>query len=167
MALKLDRIFSDGMILQREKPVAVWGTADPGQTVTVRAQGQSASVGTDSDGAWRCELEPLHASESEVLTVRAGDELVTLSDVAVGEVFIAGGQSNMEFWMRYDRDVETVRPTCTNARIRFYDVPKCSYPGQLDDFDFSEVGIWRKATPEDLDRFSAVGYYCARAGTRA
>ena len=46
MALKLDRIFSDGMILQREKPVAVWGTADPGQTVTVRAQGQSASVVT-------------------------------------------------------------------------------------------------------------------------
>ena len=97
------------------------------------------------------------------MSVRAGDEALTLTDVAVGEVFIAGGQSNMEYWMRYDRDVEDVRPTCTNPRIRFYDQPKCSYPGQLDDFDFSQVGIWRKATPQDLDRFSAVGYYFARA----
>ncbi len=162
MALKLDRIFADGMVLQREKSVRVWGTADPGKMVELEMQGQAMSTVADAEGTWRCELSPLHASEAETLVVRAGNEVVTLSDVAVGEVFIAGGQSNMEFWMRYDRDVESVRPTCANARIRFYDVPKCSYPGQLDDFDFSEVGVWRKATPEDLDRFSAVGYYCAR-----
>lgn len=163
MGLKLDRIFSDGMILQREKPVRIWGTAEPGQTVEVALQGQTVTTVAGADGCWRCTLGPLHASEGEELSVRAGDEALTLTDVAVGEVFIAGGQSNMEYWMRYDRDVEDVRPTCTNPRIRFYDQPKCSYPGQLDDFDFSQVGIWRKATPQDLDRFSAVGYYFARA----
>jgi hypothetical protein len=94
--------------------------------------------------------------------VAAGDERITLTDVAVGEVFIAGGQSNMEFWMRYDKEVEDYRPTCDNPRIRFYDQPKCSYPGQTNDFDYSKVGIWRKATPKDLDYFSAVGYYMAR-----
>lgn len=162
MALKLNRIFANGMILQREKPVHVWGAAAPGQTVELEVQGQTASTVTDAEGAWCCALPPLRASEAETLVVRAGDEAVTLSDVAVGEVFIAGGQSNMEFWMRYDREVESVRPTCANARIRFYDVPKCSYPGQMSDFDYSQAGVWRKATPEDLDRFSAVGYYCAR-----
>ena len=163
MGLKLDRIFSDGMILQREKTVRIWGTAEPGQTVEVALQGQTVTTVAGADGNWRCTLGPLHASEGEELSVRAGAEALTLTDVAVGEVFIAGGQSNMEYWMRYDRDVEDVRPTCTNPRIRFYDQPKCSYPGQLDDFDFSQVGIWRKATPQDLDRFSAVGYYFARA----
>ena len=162
MTLALDHIFADGMILQREKLVRVWGTAEPGQTVEVGIQGQTAAVVTDADGRWCCELAPLHASEGEALVVRADDESIELTDVAVGEVFVAGGQSNMEFWMRYDRDVEAARLTCTNPRIRFYDVPKCSYPGQLDDFDFSEVGVWRKVTPEDLDRFSAVGYYFAR-----
>ena len=162
MALELDRIFADGMILQREKPVTVWGAADPGLAVQVEVQGRSASAVTDEDGRWRCLLPALEASEGETLVVRAGDACVTLTDVAVGEVFVAGGQSNMEFWMRYDRDVEQARPTCANPRIRFYDQPKCSYPGQTDDFDYSQVGVWRKATPEDLDRFSAVGYYFAR-----
>ncbi len=162
MTLTLDRIFADGMVLQREKPVRVWGTADSGQRVEVQIQDQAATTVTDTDGSWCCELSPLHASEGEVLTAYAGNECVTLRDIAVGEVLIAGGQSNMEYWMRYDREVEDVRPTCANPRIRFYDVPKCSYPGQIEDFDYSQVGIWRKATPEDLDRFSAVGYYCAR-----
>ena len=149
-------------ILQRELPVSVWGTAEPGAHVDVHIQGQSASCVADDQGNWRCVLEPLHASDAETLEVAAGECHLTCSDVAVGEVFIAGGQSNMEFWMRYDKEVEEYRPTCTNPRIRFYDQPKCSYPGQTDDFDYSKVGIWRKATPEDLDYFSAVGYFFAR-----
>lgn len=162
MSLALAPIFASGMVLQRELPVSVWGTAEPGSPVEVRIQGQAASCVADASGAWRCTLAPLTASESEALEVTSGDERIDLTDVAVGEVLIAGGQSNMEFLMRYDKEVEDYRPTCDNPRIRFYDQPKCSYPGQMGDFDFSKVGIWRKATPEDLDYFSAVGYYCAR-----
>jgi sialate O-acetylesterase len=162
MSLTLTPIFASGMVLQRELPVCVWGAAEPGTHVDVRIQGQTASCVADGDGCWRCTLAPLAASDAETLEVISGVEHLALNDVAVGEVFIAGGQSNMEFWMRYDKEVEDYRPTCANPRIRFYDQPKCSYPGQMEDFDYSEVGIWRKATPEDLDRFSAVGYYCAR-----
>jgi sialate O-acetylesterase len=150
------------MVLQRELPVSVWGTAEPNASVEVRIQGQAASCAANADGNWRCQLAPLIASDAETLEVASGDDHTTLTDVAVGEVFIAGGQSNMEFWMRYDKEVEEYRPTCANPRIRFYDQPKCSYPGQTEDFDYSKVGIWRKATPEDLDYFSAVGYYMAR-----
>ena len=162
MSLSLAPIFASGMVLQRELPVSVWGTAEPGDHIDVRIQGQTASYVADAQGNWRCKLVPLTASEAETLEVTSGDSRITLTDVAVGEVFIAGGQSNMEFWMRYDKEVEDYRPTCDNPRIRFYDQPKCSYPGQMNDFDYSKVGIWRKATPEDLDYFSAVGYYCAR-----
>ena len=63
MTLALDHIFADGMILQREKLVRVWGTAEPGQTVELGIQGQTAAVVTDADGRWRCELAQLHASE--------------------------------------------------------------------------------------------------------
>ena len=162
MSLALAPIFADGMVLQRELPARVWGEAEPGATVEVRIQGQNASAVADAQGSWSCTLAPLHASEGQTLEVRAGSEHVALEDVAVGEVFVAAGQSNMEFWMRYDQDADEFRPTCDNSRIRFYDQPKCSYPGQTEDFDYSKVGVWRKATPEDLDYFSAVGYYFAR-----
>ena len=162
MTLSFAPIFASGMVLQRELPVRVWGTTDPGTSIDVSIQGQTTSCVADTDGKWRCELAPLTASDGETLEASAGDERITLTDVAVGEVFVAGGQSNMEFWMRYDKEVEEYRATCANPRIRFYDQPKCSYPGQTEDFDYSKVGIWRKATPEDLDYFSAVGYYCAR-----
>lgn len=152
MSLALAPIFASGMVLQRELPVSVWGTAEPGSPVEVRIQGQAASCVADASGAWRCTLAPLTASESEALEVTSGDERIDLTDVAVGEVLIAGGQSNMEFLMRYDKEVEDYRPTCDNPRIRFYDQPKCSYPGQMGDFDFSKVGIWRKATPEEIGR---------------
>lgn len=162
MSLTLAPIFASGMVLQRELPVCVWGTTEPGACIDVRIQGQFASAEADDCGQWRCTLAPLHASDAETLEVVADNDHIILSDVAVGEVFIAGGQSNMEFWMRYDKEVEEYRPSCANPRIRFYDQPKCSYPGQMEDFDYSKVGIWRKATPDDLDYFSAVGYYCAR-----
>ena len=162
MRLSLAHIFASGMVLQRDLPVHVWGTAGPDAHVDVRIQGQSVSTEADVHGRWRCTLAPLCVSDAETLEVISGDEHISLSDVAVGEVFVAGGQSNMEFWMRYDQDAEEYRPTCNNPRIRFFDQPKCSYPGQTNDFDYSKVGIWRKATPEDLDYFSAVGYYMAR-----
>ena len=162
MSVTLAPIFASGMVLQRELPVRVWGTASPGTLVEVEVQGQASSCTAGNDGAWCCTLPALHASDDETLTVVAGKERLILSDVAVGEVFIAAGQSNMEFWMRYDQQAEEFRPTCANPHIRFFDQPKCSYPGQTEDFDYSKVGIWRKATPEDLDYFSAVGYYFVR-----
>ena len=162
MALTLARIFADGMVLQRDKALELWGTAVPGEVVRVAIQGQEATSAADYAGQWRCELAPLHSSEQETLDVVSGTERLSLTRVAVGEVFVAAGQSNMEYWMRYDRELEEARASCANERIRFYDAPKCSYPGQLEDFDYSEAGVWRTASPEELDRFSAVAYYCAR-----
>ena len=91
-AVKLGLPFSDHMVFQREKPVAVWGWADPGEKVTVRFAGQIANTVADAKGEWRVNLKPMSASkESRVLTVNE----VRVRDVLVGEVWFAGGQSNM------------------------------------------------------------------------
>lgn len=157
--LKLAEIFQDNMVLQREKPVTVWGMADSGSEITVEVQGKKAVATADEEGFWRAVLAPLAAAESEILTVSCGDGQIQLKNVAVGEVWVAGGQSNMEFYMRYEKHKKEEMADCENPRIRFFDVPKISYAGQRDDFDYSRMGYWRHATPEDLEYFTAVGYY--------
>lgn len=171
MNLTLGDVFRDGMVLQRERPCAIWGTAGPGAHVKVsvgpgsvceRSAATSVSGRADDDGRWRVELPAMRAGEGLTLTASDGAETITVHDVAVGEVWVAAGQSNMEFWMRYERHCASEREVCANPRIRFYDVPKVCYDGQDRDFDYSRMGRWRKATPDDLEYFSAVGYYCAK-----
>lgn len=156
--LELAKIFSQGMILQREKTVAVWGRADSGAEVSVRVQGVSAKAAADENGAWTVKLPPLRASLRETLTAESGEERIVVEDVAVGEVWIAGGQSNMEFPLRFEkhRDREL---THVDRKLRFYDVPKKYYPEQDKDFDYSKVAVWRMAEGDSLPYFSAVGYY--------
>lgn len=152
------------MILQCGKPVNVWGTAMPGEKIIVSIQGKTIEVTVDENGTWKGILPELAVSESEILTVQSDQEKITLNDVAVGEVWIAGGQSNMEFPMRFEMHWKDVKSTenAENLNLRFYDVPEICYDGQDEDFDYSAVGIWRKATPDDLEYFSAVGYYFQR-----
>ncbi|MCD8151260.1 MAG: sialate O-acetylesterase [Clostridiales bacterium] len=156
-------IFQDGMVLQREKPVTIWGTHTPGEVVTAEIQGQMVNTVADDKGDWILTLPQLRASETEQLIIRSGDECIVYRDVAVGEVWIAGGQSNMEFFMRYEKHLAEALKTCQNSRIRFFDVPEVCYDGQISDFDYSRQNIWRYATAEDLEYFSAVGYYFEKA----
>ncbi len=160
--LQLAQIFQSGMILQREKPVTVWGLAAPGAVVQVSIQGQTSSTVADGDGHWSVTLPPMNASWQETMTISSGEETISLKDIALGEVWLAGGQSNMEFHMRYEKHLPEVRPSCANPNLRFYDVPEIAFEGQEERFDYSRMGRWRKATWEDIEYFSAVGYYFAR-----
>ena len=162
MSITLAKIFQNNMLLQREKPVAIWGHAAPEEDIRISIQGHTAYARTNKHGEWSAMLPPLAASVSETMTVCGMDSDIILHDVAIGEVFVAGGQSNMEFWMRYEAHLADALRSCENANIRFYDMPKLSYEGQENDFDYHNVGLWRKATAQDLEFFSAVGYYFAR-----
>lgn len=91
-------LFQDHMILQREQPVPVWGTADPNTVVTVEFAGQKKSAVTGADGKWTVTLKPLKASfDSRVLTISGDGAEIKIDDVLVGEVWICSGQSNMAF----------------------------------------------------------------------
>lgn len=161
--LQLPMIFGDKMIVQREKPVPVWGSAAPGQKVTVRMQGLVTTAIADETGNWRADCGPFCTSFDETMEIVTEDETLTFSHVQVGEVWLAGGQSNMEFHMRYDADMEQERAVCGNPNIRLFDYPEVSYPEQLEEADYSrEYGFWRTADPEELERFPAAAYYFAK-----
>ena len=104
-ALEFGAPFTDGAVLQRRAPVPVWGWAAPGAKVTVTFAGQSHDATAGDDGKWMVRLNPLVASfEPATLTVQAGDDQATVSDVLVGEVWMASGQSNMQ-WVAAKCDV--------------------------------------------------------------
>ena len=160
--IQLAKIFGDHMILQRDKPLPVWGQASPGTRITVTIQEKSAHAVVREDGCWQAELPPLDSSLAEVMVVTDGTESCTLRDVQVGEVWLAGGQSNMEFHMQFDREFDTEKTICEDDALRFFDVPEISYPDQDTEADYSLYGRWIKAEPEQLARFSAAGYWFAR-----
>lgn len=160
--LKTAKIFQNGMTLQRGKEICVWGQSDSRTTVNVEIQGQRGSSVAGEDGVWSVMIPALQASEGEVMRIFTETEQLQYEDVAIGEVWVAGGQSNMEFWMRYEKYKEEAMKEMPNSRLRFYDVPEVCYDGQLEEFDYSREAVWRKATNEDLEYFSAVGYYFQR-----
>ncbi len=158
--ITLPLIFQNGMVLQRNQPICVWGTAPEGNLVTVRLAGEAAYAVT-RNGAWKVYLPPMEAGSGHTLTVFAGDNTISIEDIAIGEVWLAGGQSNMEFLLRDDAEVEeATQIDC--AEIRCFEVPKIAYAGQENDRDYSEVGVWRKAIGREARYFTAVGFYFAQ-----
>ena len=160
--LELAKIFSEGMILQREKPVHIWGQTDAGKVVSARIQGKGADTKADPEGHFMLVISDLTASDDETLLIETDTDKVEIKDIAVGEVYIAGGQSNMEFPLRYEKYREEALQTRDN-KLRFFDTPKKYYEAQDTDFDYSAVGRWRKAdSEENLGYFSAVAFYFAK-----
>ena len=155
-------VFGSHMVLQRGKELTVWGKGSPGQQVQVKVQDECQSSMIDDQGIWSLILKPLSASEQETMIISSGNESLTYVDVAVGDVWIAGGQSNMEFGMYSDRNFEQEKEGCKNDNIRFFDYPKVSYDEQLDSLPHNSEGFWRTCDAENLTYFSAVGYYFAK-----
>lgn len=156
--VRLPQIISDGMVVQRDRPLTLWGTADPGESVTVKViKGKSATVTADESGKWRAELPALKTGKTYTITV--GDK--TISNVAVGDVLLCSGQSNMELPVSRVTDMfadEILE--YRNPAIRQFLVPK--------EFDFdaerSDVSptAW-KSVDDDVMSFSALAYFTAKA----
>ena len=168
--LKLPAIFSDGMVLQRDKPVAVWGWDEPGATVTVAFAGQTKTAKAGPDGKWMTQLDQLTASSEprECTVSSSGGGMKTIADVLVGEVWLCGGQSNMAMtvdgktaWLHIGGvlDAKKVVAESANPRIRQFYVNWKVSTTPLDDC----TGKWTAAGPETTANFSATGYFFARA----
>jgi sialate O-acetylesterase len=109
-------LFSDGMVLQRELPVPIFGRADAGEQVTVTFNGQQKMTTTAGDGTWRVDLDPMTAGGPFTMTI-VGNNAIVINDVRVGEVWIASGQSNMTLH-RVKRDVLEANPAIRTLRSR-------------------------------------------------
>jgi len=165
--LRLASIFGDAMVVQREKPVRVWGWAKAGDKITVSFADRSSETAAGAGGEWTVELEALQASSEErSLIVTAGDERVELTDVLVGEVWICGGQSNMEWTLRSSRDADVEIPSADYPSIRYIRLPHIARHAPQQDFPVENPegpqGSWRRCTPEQVENCTAVGYYFAR-----
>ena len=162
MKLTTAEIFQDNMILQRGVPVRIWGNTAPGTKVTVSIQSSQCMVTSDPDGYFEAQIPALEASVCEELVVSSGNEKLIFQNVAVGEVWLAGGQSNMEFQMLYDKEYEVFSEICENRLIRMYDVARIASDYHKEKFDYSLYNYWRTASCDELKYFSAVAYYFAR-----
>jgi sialate O-acetylesterase len=173
--VKMPAIFGDHMVLQGKAKLPVWGWASPGEKVTVTLSSQTDSTVTKSDGTWRLDLKPVNPSddEAQTLVVAGQNNTLIFKDVLVGDVWVASGQSNMEFGLQTDsRGKETIA-NAHDSQIRFFFVPWATAlqpqtnigpaipPSPLN-------GKWLVCSPETLSSnwawhaFSAVAYYFAR-----
>lgn len=158
--VRLPRLVSNGMVLQRDAPVRIWGWAKPGEEVSVAFQGKTYRATTGADGQWRVQLPAMKAGGPYELKIDASNHLV-LKDVLLGDVWFCAGQSNMELPMRRVRDKYPQEvATANNPRIRQFDVPmRYDFRGPKSDVT---GGSWVSLTPETVLGFSAVGYFFAK-----
>lgn len=144
--VRMAAIFSDHMILQRDQPVPVYGTAAPGEQVAVKFHGQSLTTTADAQGAWQVRLAAMSADpDAQVMTIR-GSNTVTVNDVLVGDVWLCSGQSNMDM-----RLGGCERPD---------DIAGANFPGIR---QFVSPGTaWSVCTPASAAQFSGAAFYFAR-----
>ena len=162
MKLQPAMVFSSHMVLQRQQPIPVWGKAAQGDTVYITFAGEQA-VATVNGGSWQTTLSPREAATGLTMTISTEltAEQITFTDICVGEVWLAGGQSNMQFELRYDEEAPQVLPAADDPWLRFFDYPEVTMPGQVEFGRTEEYGFWRHTTPADARYFSAAAYYFA------
>lgn len=156
--VRLAEVFGEHMVLQRDRPLNLWGQATPGQTLAVEFAGRKASTRVGADGRWRVQLAALPAGGPHRLRV-LGDQTIVLNDILIGDVWLLGGQSNME-WVLAQTDTgpqEVASPQ--NAQLRHLRVPhRASVKVEAE----IAPAAWVVAEPGRVAEFSAVGYHFAK-----
>jgi len=172
--VRMPAIFGDHMVLQEKAKLPIWGWASAGEKITVIFEGQKQATIAAADGNWRIDLEPVNANgDAGTLTVNGNDNTLVFTDVLVGDVWIASGQSNMEFGLQTDSRGKEAIANAKDSGIRFFFVPWATAlqpqtnigsiipPSPLN-------GKWIVCSPETMSAnwgwhgFSAVGYYFAQ-----
>lgn len=155
--VKVPALFTDHMVLQRDLANPVWGTADPGEEVTVSIGEQTVSAKTGDDGKWKVKLAPLKVGGPYTLSI-SGKNKLEIEDVLVGEVWVCSGQSNMQWSVSQSTESDLEIKTAKLLDVRLITVPQVGTQEPQSDFK----GSWQVCTPETVGEFSAVGFYFGR-----
>lgn len=156
--ITLPGIFGNDMVLQRSKPIAVWGWAEPNETLVISLNKQKKTVKANKNGDWMVKLSPENAGGPFFLTVK-GNNTITFSNVLIGDVWICSGQSNMEWSLSSSNNAEQEIADANYPQIRHFTVAKAVNSIPQKDV---KGGSWEIAEPKNAGRFSAVAYFFAR-----
>jgi Domain of unknown function (DUF303). len=159
--VKLPKLISDGMILQRDVNVKIWGWAGNGEKIKLAFKGKNYETVANKQGGWEVKLPKQVAGGPYSMTVKGSKNEVTVNDILIGDVWLASGQSNMELPMRrvspyYPKEIENSE--CKYIRM-FYVPQKYNFNIQQADL---ESGSWKSANPQNVFEFSAVSYFFAK-----
>ena len=170
--LSMSSLYADYMVLQRDVPLDIHGTANTGEKITVEIGGQKASTTADNQGKWSIVLSPMQAAEDLTLTITAGKQRKVFSHVAVGEVWLCSGQSNMAFMLCQAESGKQDIAAADDPQLRLFDMKgrwetyDVAWPAScldsLNHLQYFHETTWQPSTPSSASRFSAVGYYYGR-----
>ncbi|RYU95080.1 sialate O-acetylesterase [Emticicia agri] len=158
--VKLPRLVSDGMVLQQNAKVQLWGWAKAGEAITLQFNNQTYHTKTATDGKWQLTILTKKAGGPYEMTI-SGENQLKVKDILLGEVWVCSGQSNMVLPMeRVKEKYADVIAKTNNPLIRHFFIPtRYNFNQPLEDF---QSGKWEAATPENIMRFTATGYFFAR-----
>lgn len=156
--LKLPSIIGDNMVLQRGQKLPIWGWETPGTVVSVSIGDQKVSAKADEQGRWLVHVAPLVAGGPHEMTIQ-GTNTRTISNVAVGEVWLCSGQSNMEWTVNSSNNPQEEKAAANYPMIRHIKIPHS--PQATPQEDVLSSG-WQATTPETVGNFTAVGYFFGR-----
>ena len=171
---RVHNLFQSNMVIQRTKPVDVWGWSTPGDKITVTFAGKTVTGTTGKDGTWKATLPAMEASSKPAtMTIEGKDGKTTLGNILIGDVWIAGGQSNMAFRISGVDDGDLEVASAKFPQIRLLTIPKIFGRELKKNFpraeEFSRIsggttsdGDWKICSPETVSGFSAIGYVMAR-----
>ncbi len=167
--LSLPQVYGDRMVLQRYKPLKIKGTANAGAKVTVCIGDNCASTVTDGQGQWSVSMPPMSEAVGVTMTVTDGIDSLKFSDIAIGEVWLASGQSNMEFRLRHSLSFETDTLKANDPLLRLYDMKTRVVTNKRAWSDADKDSVdrlvyclptkWQKSTPANAAKFSAVAWH--------
>jgi sialate O-acetylesterase len=156
--VRLPSLIADHMVIQRGLPVHVWGMASPGESVSVNFRTNNRSTAADELGRWSLYLDPGDAGGPFDLTIK-GNNTITVHDVLVGDIWVASGQSNMEWPLDHVQNAQAEIAAANNPRIRLFHVKNKSAYFPLEDV---ESDTWVEVRPDTAAKFSAVAYFFGR-----
>ena len=156
----MSALFTHHVILQRDRPIEIWGRANAGEEVTVTLSGATRRARADASGQWALAMPELPAGGPHTLTARTASRLQNADDVLVGDVWLCSGQSNMEWPVRNTLDAGSEAALSANDRIRHVTVARATSAAPRTDFDSPLE--WKVAGPTTTGHFSAACYFFVR-----
>jgi sialate O-acetylesterase len=159
--IKLPRLISDGMVLQRNEVIKIWGWAPAGEQLTITFRKEVYQTIVDTRGNWEIILMDLSSGGPYEMTITCAKQIKIISDVLIGDVWVLGGQSNMQLQVGRTLDLfeEEIRDA-ENSHIRKFGVPEAyNFHAPVDELS---DGAWKSVTPSSIYEFSAAGYFFAK-----